>query len=202
MPTTLIIPPGYGAVKLSWQMTGKAAPVSCTFGVQAITLAGPYTDIPDDVFAAATASGSIFEPSLSGTQWRFLPVEMVYNDAGTMVGVASSADAVSGTFSGLVPPSVNCSLVVKKLSAVLGRKNRGRFYAPITMVDEGGIDQMGNISAIPFGSALAMWQGFFDNLDAITELVPVILHSAVGSPTPITSFVLESQIGTQRRRMR
>jgi hypothetical protein len=102
------------------------------------------------------------------------------------------------------PPTSNVALLVKKLTALGGRRNRGRMYLPAGYVSETNIDQNGFMSE-------ATRVGYQTKIDAFLSalvtpapsLVPVVLHSDVAlEPTVISSFAFQRQVATQRRRMR
>ena len=111
------------------------------------------------------------------------------------IHVSSTAGTASGA-----PLAVNGSLLVKKGTALLGRHNRGRMYIP-GILDESGVDARGFINS----SDVPSFQTKVDNFRTAYEdgsLVSVIIHANGSTPTTITRLVVESQIGTQRRRMR
>lgn len=97
-----------------------------------------------------------------------------------------------------VSPQV--SALVKLVTGLPGRSNRGRIYLP-GVLPEADVDQRGNISSARVG----LLQLAMDNL--ATRLATVdgqfrILHSDVEAPTAVTSYVVQSVAATQRRRLR
>ncbi len=115
-------------------------------------------------------------------------------------GVATTA----GTSGGSALPN-NCATLLKKSTALGGRRNRGRMYVPCPL--EGDVDPAGIVAP----SAITAWNtacavllpggathtafGFLGD--------PVVLHET-GSQTPavVTDLSCMPKIATQRRRMR
>lgn len=94
------------------------------------------------------------------------------------------------------------SFLVRKNTAFGGRSGRGRMYVP--GVSEAVVDQSGAIAAptvTAMNTAFESWRNALDGID-----VPmVILHqpgAPLSTPTPITSFSVQSVVATQRRRQR
>ncbi len=104
-----------------------------------------------------------------------------------------------GTNSG-EPTQSNTALLVKKLSASIGRRNRGRMYIP-GVLDQGTVDGAGNIPPAAVASFQSSVFGWFSE-GSLSEAAPVILHADGSAPTPITSLIVESKTGSQRQRMR
>lgn len=114
----------------------------------------------------------------------------------------STAAPFVGPNSANTVPS-NTAVLVKKLSGLRGRSNRGRMYVP--GVHEGDVNPNGTISA---GVVTAL-QGFADlMLDGFSEVgggcQMVILHDQTVSdpPTIVTELQVDPVVATQRRRMR
>jgi hypothetical protein len=95
----------------------------------------------------------------------------------------------------------NSALLVQKRSASAGARNRGRFFFPPFGVADNHVDHNGMHSTTQYNALDARLQVWFD-LVSQGDFQPVLFHSDGGTPTPITSFVLDPQIATQRRRMR
>jgi hypothetical protein len=99
-------------------------------------------------------------------------------------------------------------MLVRKNTALGGRKNRGRVYVPAGVLPEVGSNQAGFIDV----ADVAAWQGRWDDwFDAIVaaDYNPYLYHQYdpdLGElpevPTAITAFAVQPQIATQRLRMR
>ena len=109
-----------------------------------------------------------------------------------------AANSAGGQSGPLTDPQV--SLLVRKRTAVAGRKNRGRMYPPSQAYNDtynaGGVMSAPNV---------ATYQAAYDDfLDAMTaDGIPmVILHGGdtILSPTTVTSLQVDNLSATQRRR--
>ena len=110
--------------------------------------------------------------------------------------------------------TVNTALLVKKVAAVGGRKNRGRMFIPPFAINEASVDRNGVIDAQVVSNQQTVWTAFEGQAGDIWQLA--ILHSdVVVSPGPpkvygpnpeppvdIAGLVVQSKCATQRRRMR
>lgn len=115
--------------------------------------------------------------------------------------VESSVSSEAGTSTGDPLPN-NSALLVKKLTGLGGRKNRGRNYYPDVLVS--AVDGSGVIDVSSRDSYQTAWDTFIAELNGVPGLEsPHLLHSdEADNPTLITAFVVQSKIATQRRRMR
>ena len=191
-----IIPIGYAQV--NWQFSGPDLP----YGAE-VTLGTKFPDgqLPDEHAAAmyALLSGSDVFPLLdndlvlSGTHVKYGP-----NSTGPSADVTGTASGDGGS-QGMTP---NQALLVRKNTANGGHAGRGRMYFPGLPVAD--FDNHGAI----FGASLSTLQDAFNSLlDDIqgADITPVLLHgqhSPLVTPSTITSFVVDSRIATQRRRLR
>lgn len=125
--------------------------------------------------------------------------------------VAAGATAV-GTNS-IVSLSPQICMLARKRSAVGGRKNRGRTYFPWTMATA-DVTEGGNIIAATVTAQQAALTGFLADL-AAANIAMVIANkvlspginpgsfyvSAIDTGPTVTSYICESIIATQRRRL-
>lgn len=119
-------------------------------------------------------------PNLTGAEYEFAS-----NVAGTVTGQCS-------------PPNV--TLLVKKVTGMGGRKGRGRMYLP--GVSEASTDVAGVLDETYRGQVETDLADFKTDL-AIINAFPVLLHTLeADSPNNITSFIVETSVATQRRRLR
>lgn len=98
------------------------------------------------------------------------------------------------------PAPPNTAALVKFGSGLVGRANRGRMYLPGVLTD----DDVQSDGSIEVG-AIASIQGVVNDLMGALVTAgtgPVILHSAVGTPTLVTSADVQPVAATQRRRLR
>lgn len=109
----------------------------------------------------------------------------------TVVGLAGSQAGA------LLPP--NCAFLVRKITAVGGRKGRGRVFYP--SLGETFVDDAGNLTGGVAASSDTRWNGFRTDLAAAN--LPLALFHALGTtPDLITLFQTQGRIATQRDRLR
>ena len=203
----LSIPPGFGLAALRFACAGVVDPMVTTFGIdwegQAIT--GPSVDSDATaIFTLLTGSSAkLLWPERFSTQYTFLGVSLVENRAGVMIqGVSSQAPLAGTTVSECLPP--NCAFLVRKGTALAGRKGRGRMFFPPMLVGEGGVGSNGVISGniIEPQTRLNLFRA--DLIDGGFPMV--LLHKDEGintvAPTPVTSLSMQMLLATQRRRLR
>lgn len=165
--------------------------------------------------AAHTQFGSIVMPELSttltlqSTLAKFGP-----DDVGPTGEYASSI--AGGT--GADPTSPNTTFLVTKQTAIGGKRSRGRLYLP--GLGEAWVDPGGVILGTKITSLQADLDTWLDDLQSL-DMPMMLLHEPAtewalvngqprrvptGDPPPapsvVTSLVLSSKAGTQRRRMR
>lgn len=207
----LHIPNGFAHCVFGFTMieTGErmAVTIGCPVGAYALPdgLANALVTLwsnPGRPFAAASMQNS----------YTFTGVRVTIGQTGDdLIGEAQAS--VTGTItSGAMPPQ--CAVLVTKKSAYGGRRNRGRMYVPPFWMPESNVSAGG---VIP-GSALPSLQGYMDSVHAAmaaNDITPVILHHypentgpfgggefVAPAPTPITAFVVQPKLATQRRRIR
>lgn len=114
--------------------------------------------------------------------------------------VAFSADTPHNGTKGadLAPPNV--SVLVKKTTGLLGRKNTGRMYVP-GIAQDGTFNAAGVMSTGDLEVYVNTFHNFFEDLTTAGAL-PYILHSGNDAPTKITDFQAQGVASTQRRRLR
>ncbi len=130
--------------------------------------------------------------------WTFLGAVLRVGQPSGPPVVLEAPRSVTGTGTDPVPPN-NCALLVRKQSTLGGRQGRGRFYVPLTSTNENLVDARGMINTAHVAALQGAWDNLYDGMD------PVLLHDSTSpaqNPTPITKFVVDRQIATQRKRMR
>jgi hypothetical protein len=195
----LIIPPGYAQAVLKWQLTGDPELMVSTIGYDVSGAGGDFNAFADGLaatyYAAFGAAGRL-------SVYTFKGVTLYVGQDGTPPTVYESiVTGAAGTNAGNPPPS-NCAMLMRKLTALGGRRGRGRSYLPPFALAETDVTATGAITE-------AVRSGIESNLTGwlVTSREPVLLHSDGGltpapAPTPITSIKLDSIIATQRQRMR
>ena len=203
----LAIPPGFAQVKLRFRLTGDPEEMISTVGVD------PTGSAPTDPTAIAAMAASAFvigfTPGRVPIAYEFVGASVQMGSDGGDGAVGESIVASQGTMNGSPPPQ-NVAVLVKKNTALGGRRNRGRFFLP-PLVGEGGIGNYGEFESDSFASVQAGLNAFYEQLtdpagDGTQGLQPVLFHgpglNMDATPTPIVSFVLDRRVATQRRRLR
>lgn len=171
-----------------------------------VTTLGSSDDIPgrlpqlvaEDVRSAAVAAGICTAANILAG-WSFLGVRTYMGAPGGVV-VGEALLTVVGVNNGQGVPN-NCAMLVRKSTGLAGRTNRGRFYWPPAFFAEGFINQNGTLDP----AIHTQWQTRMNSFHS--ELVsrgvnPALFHSATASSTPVTQFVADNRLATQRTRMR
>jgi hypothetical protein len=121
----------------------------------------------------------------------------------TTEGAATTV--IEGDLSGpLVPPQV--CLLVEKRSALRGRRAQGRNFWPHMLVED-NVDDSGNVLTARLTALQTFFDDFWEALDT-SGAFPVILQgeegisSPISPPPPVTRFVVDPLVSTQRRRLR
>jgi len=194
MPATPI-PAGYGIVTHKYTLAGRAAPFVFTHGYKldnAETADGEAAEVGGFWLANFTAATTL-------NSYTFVGTHILRNNGGVFEDgdfISSTTGTVNAT---AVTPAV-CVLVQKK-SGIAGRKFRGRMYLPPAFLPEANVDNAGIIDGATLTGIQGRATGYLDNL-ATDVSAMYLLHRDLSTPTGVTSLLVESMVGTQRRRQR
>lgn len=197
MPTR--IPPNSSLFVFRWSVAGDAEEM-------VVTLGGVHdpADTPEeaaDRAYTAAVEGSLFTAVSSMNQpWTFVGVDC-YKRLGGDPLFGSHTEPITATAGSATALPTNCSLLIKKITSVSGRKGRGRMYPPPALIDEGSVDTNGTITPVAYGLIAGRVNAFYAQLVA-QNIQPMLFHADGAAPTPVTSFNLDTRIATQRQRMR
>jgi hypothetical protein len=199
MMAGMIIPDGYAAAALRWLAPGIPEEQLITFGLR---LTGAVTN-PSDIAAELVIDWLANVPlSELDAQWVFVGASVTMGAEPPPGPTGESLDGSNGTWvSTNLPPNV--AYLVKKSTALGGRRNRGRFYLPAGFTAESQVDESGGIAT----TTVQAWDirmadflvalgagGGYDGM--------VILHSELPAlPTLVTSLTTDARVATQRRRL-
>jgi len=184
----LDIPADYYEAAFTHSFTGSLRSAVCTLGLH-YTGSNFLTDAPD--VPAAWRANII--PLM--TTITFFALCTLRDASGT---VFTETETLGGSHS-TSPAPTNIAWLVRKESALGGRKNRGRMYLP--GMGEVDVDGVGNISSTSQTAVQAGLDALVNDL-ATANFDPVILHNSVLTPTAVTFLTVEPLAGTQRQRMR
>jgi hypothetical protein len=194
----VIIPAGFGSVKLLFDLIGGGAEMVTTFGVDCDISAPAVTNATaiDNIFTATSRPCNNLQMS-TGYNYRGLELTQM-TMTGPVVGVVGHLTPGTSAISP-VPP--NSAFILRKNTARGGRKGQGRCFLPPCWVAEGNVDSAGVIAGTQLAALNVLWGNALTAL--VTAGIPaVLLHSDGSTPDTITSWFVEAQCGTQRRRMR
>lgn len=192
------IPTGHVLMKFVFTLVGDAEEMICTLGAE--TTASSNTERATALNDAHDSWADNVLP-LQSNFIQLVRVDGVFGDGSGDIPISSTAAAITGGETGGTLPQ-NCSVLVQKLTALGGRRNKGRFYVP--GIDETDVDNAGSILTTP----LAAWNTAVNNLqlglesDSFLDRL-VIFHSAAPlTPTIVSDLRVDGRIATQRRRLR
>ena len=193
----VIIPDGYGIATVL--ITHTTRQYTFTMGYEADTTQSAGDNAEDFDHALTVVNGFMATTSIL-TDYRYEGVRTYEQRLGVPIGGEFLHQIVGAKAA--QPTIPNAAPIVQKRTAIAARWARGRMFLPPFYVGEGNIDGFGVIDS----TNLAFLQTAANNFmtDILTSNnTPVILHSdASHDPTPITSLVVQSVVGTQRRRLR
>jgi hypothetical protein len=192
------IPPGFGEINMQFNLTGDPQPMITSLGLDLTTGV-----VPDQTEANTmlTAMQTAFDEVLTAT-YSIGPGWVIYGQDGPDdIRVDGTIAPVSGD-QAVSPLVSNTAVLVRKVTGLGGRRNRGRMYIPGT--PETWVDSLGQLELVN----LTTWQTQMTNLRADLIGLPtidnlVVLHeSAPFTPTVITGLTVQRLVATQRRRLR
>lgn len=191
------IPGGFMQVIFPFQLTGASKPFSTTIGISVDAGGTPQGALNQIDAAWRTAIVSITD-----SNYTINPAVGYYRTIGgdLLLLTSSVAAQAGGASQASAPPNV--TVVVRKRTEFVGRAQRGRMFLPIglgeTAVDEVGLLLPATLAAID--TKFAAFRTTVNSASNVGDLV--LLHSDITkAPSPITSFVTQPIVRTQRRRL-
>jgi hypothetical protein len=188
----MIIPVGFAQASFLHNLIGSDKKAVCTFGVE---LQG--TDFGEN--RAADLAG-IWEtrvmPQMTDV-WVFDRATLKYGPVSTGPTFESVSTTQGGASGDSTTPQV--ATLVRKTTALGGRKNRGRLYVP--GVPEAQVGPTGALTSTYRTTLQTLWTGVLSDL-ATANMPMVILHASSSDPTTVASLVVDEEVATQRRRLR
>lgn len=175
---------------MKWRIEGTAREARTCFGV----------------FTGGASPNDIADAIDVSTQDNLMPVlwdGIEYVGCTVEDGDGNFFESFASATGGQANPgnTVNTTFLVKKITGVTGRKNRGRMYLP--GVAEFGVDPNGVLDESyrdGVQAAVSAWYAW-TTADFAGDMC--ILHTSVGDdPTDVLSLLVDPRAGSQRRRMR
>lgn len=186
------IPVGFGQATFTYSGSGVPTGAANTMGFQNVggATAAELSVALVDLWADEVMPALVQNTGLAGCLVKLGPLSTGPSafTASTVAGSDLSAQA-----------SPNVAYLVRKTTALGGRKNRGRFFLP--GVDESEVDQGGNVSPTKLENLNLALSDAFTRMIA-EDTPPMLLHNDATAPTAITVFSIDSKVATIRRRLR
>ena len=189
----MIIPVGYAQVTHIFSSGFLPYGAVTTYGIGDIGLFPDLNALASDLYDAFQdhVMGNL-SSSVNHDTCRVKAGPNETGPVGEFTGV--EVGGAGGTFA-----SPNLAYLVEKHTALGGRKGRGRMFLP--GVTEGGIGGSGDLDLTVLGDFTTNLANWLDALGGV-GVEPVVLHSDETAPTPITAFVIDPKVATQRNRLR
>lgn len=184
-----------GFAQINYHFTGEGAPTGAdiTIGVQ--TGFGPTAEeVAED---AATAWGTADMAALYVDALTMSKVTVKMGPNATGEFHERSVDFPGTGTGAAVPP--NTAALIRKNTALGGRKGRGRLYFP--GIPEASVDSGGELLEVLRAGFDTRWEDWSTFMIA-AGWVPVLLHGDETTPTPLTALSCSVTSATQRRRLR
>lgn len=197
----LVVPPGYAQGILRWRVTDDPEEMIVTIGLD-------VSEFESDPDAAASKLAGAWTAGHAAASfyvgWTFVGATVRYGSDGGTGLVGERIVNLAGTAVGETPPQ-NVAVLAQKLTGLAGRRNKGRMYFPPAFVSEAAINKNGVIQPASLTAIQTGLTSFFTELTvtAPPSLPPVLFHSEAPTvPTPITQFLAQAVVATQRTRLR
>lgn len=193
-------PSGYGYHAATWDVAGSLRQVVCTMG-----FANPGNQTAANINALMSTtilfqSGGLFDMGSCSDQYTWVEGYTLVNIGGVLSSAHTNYSTVGSQTSAHPTPAV--SVIVRRQTARAGKAFRGHFSMPAGYIAESEVDAAGIIASTPLAALQTRATASFNAAVAQT-LTPNILHSnAAVPPTPVTAFLVQSLIGTQRKRIK
>jgi len=192
------IPPGYAEASVQFRLASDPEPMLVSLGLALAIGVTPDVAVTNEII------------DLMGDQFRLFVCDDYTIGAGWVTFGQDGPDdiRVDGTQNpqnGSIvsdPLPNNGALLVRKLTALGGRRHRGRMFVP--GIASGVVSGNGNVATATVNVAQAAMNTMLTGLTGLASLTgAALLHnSAPFNPTEISSFVVVPKIATQRRRLR
>ena len=188
------IPNGFAVVSISGTVDGsdRGWQISHAFEIAGFA----STDL--ESIAGAISTSDYMGNAASDVSATLLDVAVGSTNPAEPYHFTRGLDASGG---GGSPSGPQVSYLVTKLTALGGRRNRGRTFFPgVTEASIGNGGQVIEGDGSLRNGLENFWGDVFDSSENFTE--PVLLHTDDGTPTPVLSWSLSNVVATQRRRVR
>lgn len=194
----LNIPPGFGNCRFVFQCSGIVDEMGFSLG---IVPPGGTTAVDAAQEMSNFFNGQIWDSGAAASvDYTWLRTEVtLMTTEGALIGV----DAINGA--GVAAPAVaaaNLAIIIQKVTAVGGRKNKGRLFMPAGFIPETQVNSAGVLLPLFAAARGTEWNTMLGEMITNGYSAQLYHTDPADEPTQITGFVALSLCGTQRRRMR
>lgn len=191
------IPTGFCEVSYIHAAVGSTNPMVCVWGhnYPGDTVAG-FTSVAhalNDIWGENMLLNMSDDISLQETVVR------VGQDGAPTIQSYSGGSFAGGMSASMLPN--NTASLIKKGTALGGRRGRGRCYLPPVGEEQAALGRLNSDIVTFLGVNTASWLNDLETVD----LGPVLLHTGTGTlppPSPVISLSVDPLLATQRRRLR
>lgn len=195
------IPAGFIEATFLFSLAGSTHQMSWTCGFDDADFATNTAEVEAaELRGFFTGSGKPYVAANIVSGWTFEGVRVTHQlESGPIQG--ESLVPVVGT-AATAPLTPNVAILWNKVTLLGGRRNRGRAFIPPYAPGESSVDGLGVINSATVTATQALYDAAFvaaagGGYDA------VLFHqTAPFTPTPVTNFVMQPLVATQRRRLR
>lgn len=197
------VPVGFAQCEIVFTRTGDPQDMVITFGVE-VTDPTFHDSVASHVALAWTTGFS--NADISDQLYQKSAVVHIGEEGGEETTQEATINRTGGDHRPIVPQ--NTAMLARKITAVGGRQNQGRWFLP--WVFEAEVDNVGMLDAGSASKYTTDCNAFLTALNSAagTAATPmVIIHKRnkagiVHAPTPVTAITCEQLVATQRRRLR
>lgn len=201
---SLVIPPGYGSAAFVLSGTAGTPNFVTTIGVRFPLNGTDYEGYANRLFNA-------YADHIMTRTWSGLTLQTVQLTVGAISGngsVQSFESPVQGSLSG-ADAALAMSVIVRKATATLGRKGRGRMFLPGLLANEdvNPNGDMGQATQAAIQADVNAFQTAVEDEEPGSLLSLRLLHNdesagVTPEPTPILALVVDAKVGWVRKRIR
>ena len=196
---TTVLPTGFAQVTYDLSFGDEALHASIVIGHKIDDFS-----VPGDTLDALVGTFTDEVMPLFENSSRFDRMVFRYNDGTDVLLFDRSPNepGTGGSF-GTVPPQVAC--LVKKGTNLGGRTQHGRIYLPSYALPADSVTNGGIIDSdvlTPINTAMAAWLAALTTNGVDMYLLHALGDSSDDTPTEVQELIAQSEVATQRRRLR
>lgn len=191
------IPPGFAELWFGYNIASDPETMFIALGVDLAPGETATQVAANDMLGVGIAELD----NVASNAYTLGPGHVIFGNDGGDIRIDGNTTPVPGLRAGeALPP--NCAMLVRKLTASGGRRNRGRMYVPA--VTEADVGSLGVINTAWQATVNAAMNALYIALVNSARIDQIVLFhdTAPFTPTVVTGLELQPKIATQRRRLR